>query len=84
MDTVAEALGMDPLDFRLRNHVPPEGQPGVRTTPKDQIVDVQPVEGGVPFSSNGLREKRCIVPEMRLYNLLGLLQLQGKCLLAGC
>ena len=56
MDTVAEALGMDPLDFRLKNHVPPEGQPGTRTTPVDQILDVQPVEGGLPFSSNGLRE----------------------------
>jgi xanthine dehydrogenase molybdenum-binding subunit len=56
MDRVAEALGMDPLDFRLMNHVGPEGQPGSRVTPSDQIVDTQPVEGGVPFSSNGLRE----------------------------
>ena len=50
---------MDPLDFRLRNHVGPEGQPGERTTPPDEIMDTQPVEGGVPFSSNGLRE--CLV-----------------------
>ncbi len=56
MDSVAEDLGIDPLDFRLRNHVPPEGQPGVRTTPVDQIIDVQPVEGGIPFSSHGLEE----------------------------
>ncbi|MFQ5860800.1 MAG: xanthine dehydrogenase family protein molybdopterin-binding subunit, partial [Dehalococcoidia bacterium] len=56
MDKVAEALGMDPLEFRLRNGVKPEGQPGVRQTPPDQIVDTQPVEGGIPFSSNGLEE----------------------------
>ncbi len=59
MDRVAEGLGMDPLDFRLRNHVGPEGQPGERVTPRGQIVDTQPVEGGIPFSSNGLRE--CLV-----------------------
>ncbi len=52
----AEAVGMDPLAFRLKNHVGPEGQPGQRVTPIDQIMDSQPVEGGVPFSSNGLRE----------------------------
>lgn len=56
MDRVAEELGMDPLEFRLRNHVGPEGQPGERVTPRGQIVDTQPVEGGIPFSSNGLRE----------------------------
>ena len=56
MDRAAEAIGMDPLAFRLRNHVPPEGQPGPRLTPLDQIVDGQPVEGGIPFSSNGLEE----------------------------
>lgn len=55
-DTVAEALGMDPLEFRLKNHVGPEGQPGERVTPANEILDTQPVEGGVPFSSNGLRE----------------------------
>ena len=55
-DRAAEALGMDPLEFRLRNHVGPEGQPGERVTPPDETVDTQPVEGGVPFSSNGLRE----------------------------
>ncbi len=54
MDRVAEALDMDPLDFRRRNQVRPSGQPGRRTTPPDQIVDTQPVEGGIPFSSNGL------------------------------
>ncbi len=56
MDRVAETLGMDPLEFRLRNRVPPEGQPGIRTTPADAIVDTQPVEGGIPFSSNGLEQ----------------------------
>jgi len=54
MDRVAEAIGMDPLEFRLKNQVRPEGQPGRRTTPPDQIIDSQPLEGGVPFSSNGL------------------------------
>jgi CO/xanthine dehydrogenase Mo-binding subunit len=49
-------VGLDPLDFRLRNHVGPEGQPGERVTPADEAIDTQPVEGGVPFSSNGLRE----------------------------
>ena len=53
---IADELGMDPLDFRLLNHVGLEGQPGERVTPTNQIVDTQPVEGGIPFSSNGLRE----------------------------
>ena len=56
MDRAAEAIGMDPLAFRLRNHVPLEGQAGPRLTSPDQIVDGQPVEGGIPFSSNGLEE----------------------------
>ncbi|MCE2404181.1 MAG: molybdopterin-dependent oxidoreductase [Dehalococcoidia bacterium] len=56
MDRAAEELGMDPLEFRIRNHVRLEGQPGHRTTPTGQIVDSQPVEGGIPFSSNGLDE----------------------------
>ncbi|MDA0769760.1 MAG: hypothetical protein BZY79_02610 [SAR202 cluster bacterium Casp-Chloro-G4] len=56
MEKVAEALGMDSLEFRLKNHVGPEGQPGERITPADQIIDTQPVEGGVPFSSNGLQQ----------------------------
>ncbi len=54
MDRAAEALGMDPLEFRRKNHVRPEGQPGIRLSPPDQIVDSQPVEGGIPFSSNAL------------------------------
>ena len=53
---IADELGMDPLDFRLLNHVGIDGQPGERVTPANQIVDTQPVEGGIPFSSNGLRE----------------------------
>ena len=56
MDRAAEAVGMDPLEFRRRNQVPPEGQAGPRLTPPDQIVDGQPLEGGIPFSSNGLAE----------------------------
>ena len=56
MDRAAEHFGMDPLDFRLKNHVRPEGQPGRRVTPLDRVVDSQPLEGGIPFSSNGLRQ----------------------------
>ena len=56
MDRAAEYFGIDPLDFRLMNHVRPEGQPGQRVTPADRVVDSQPLEGGIPFSSNGLRE----------------------------
>ncbi len=56
MDRAAEHFGMDPLDFRLRNHVRPEGQPGQRVTPPDRVVDSQPLEGGIPFSSNGLQQ----------------------------
>ena len=56
IDRAAETIGMDPLEFRLMNHVGIEGQPGRRISPKDQIIDTQPVEGGIPFSSNGLRE----------------------------
>ncbi len=56
IDRAAETIGMDPLAFRLRNRVPPEGQAGQRETPPDEIVDGQPVEGGIPFSSNGLEE----------------------------
>ena len=54
MDRAAGHFGIDPLDFRLMNHVRPEGQPGRRTTPPDQVIDSQPLEGGIPFSSNGL------------------------------
>ena len=56
MDRAAEHFGMDPLDFRLMNHVRPEGQPGQRVTPPGQVIDSQPLEGGIPFSSNGLRQ----------------------------
>lgn len=56
VDEVAERLGMDPLDFRRRNHVRLEGQPGKRTTPEDSLIPAQPIEGGVPFSSNLLAE----------------------------
>ncbi len=56
MDQAAETLGIDPLDFRLMNRVRPEGQPGRRTSPPDQVIDSQPLEGGIPFSSNGLEQ----------------------------
>ena len=56
MNYIADELGIDPLEFRLRNHVGIEGQAGERVTPANEIVDTQPVEGGIPFSSNGLRE----------------------------
>jgi xanthine dehydrogenase molybdenum-binding subunit len=56
MDRAAEELGLDPLDFRLMNRVRPEGQPGRRTSPPDQVIDSQPLEGGIPFSSNGLEQ----------------------------
>ena len=56
MDRAAEHFGMDPLDFRLKNHVRPKGQPGQRVTPPDQVIDSQPLEGGIPFSSNGLQQ----------------------------
>ena len=59
IDQIAAQLGTDPLDYRLAHHVGPEGQPGARQTPGGELVPDQPVEGGVPFSSNGLRE--CIV-----------------------
>ncbi len=59
MDRVAEYLGIDQVEFRKKNHVKIEGQPGRRTSPDDQIIDSQPVEGGVPFSSNELGQ--CLV-----------------------
>lgn len=59
VDQIAEELGADPLDYRLAHHVRLEGQPGRRQTPIGDFVPDQPVEGGVPFSSNGLHE--CIL-----------------------
>ena len=56
IDRAAAAIGMEPLAFRQRNHVPLEGQAGPRVSPLDEIVDGQPLEGGIPFSSNGLAE----------------------------
>lgn len=54
-DEAAERLGMDPLEFRRRNHVKAEGQPG-DYHPKDELVPAQPIAGGIPFSSNFLAE----------------------------
>jgi CO/xanthine dehydrogenase Mo-binding subunit len=59
IDEIAEALGVDPLDFRLAHHVTLAGQPGERQTAPGELIPDQPVEGGVPFSSNGLRD--CIL-----------------------
>ncbi len=56
VDQIAEALDIDPLDYRLRFHVTQEGQPGERTTPLGDLMPDEPAEGGVPFSSNGLHE----------------------------
>ncbi len=56
VDEAAEKLHLDPLEFRRRNHVGPEGQPGERTTPLESFVPAQPIEGGIPFSSNLLAE----------------------------
>ena len=56
MNQIADELGIDPLEFRLQNHVGVEGQAGERVTPANEIIDTQPVEGGIPFSSNGLHE----------------------------
>jgi xanthine dehydrogenase molybdenum-binding subunit len=55
-DEAAEKIHLDPLEFRRRNHVRPEGQPGERTTPPESFVPAQPIEGGIPFSSNFLAE----------------------------
>jgi xanthine dehydrogenase molybdenum-binding subunit len=55
-DEAAEKLHLDPLEFRRRNHVRPEGQPGKRITPTDSFVPAQPIEGGIPFSSNLLAQ----------------------------
>jgi len=55
-DTVAEKLGIDPLEFRRRNHVELAGQPGERISGKDDLISAQPIEGGVPFSTNFLSE----------------------------
>ncbi len=55
IDQIADARGEDPLDYRLKHHVTLAGQPGRRTTPLNEMVPDQPIEGGVPFSSNGLR-----------------------------
>lgn len=56
VDTVAEKLGMDPLEFRRRNHVGLEGQPGPPYEPGEDLVPAQPIDGGIPFSSNLLSE----------------------------
>ena len=53
-DEVAESLRIDPLEFRLRHCVGPEGQPGERVTAIDSLVPAQPIEGGVPFLQQSL------------------------------
>ncbi len=59
VDQIAAQTGADPVEYRLDHHVRLEGQPGLRQTPAGQLVPDQPVEGGVPFSSNGLHD--CIL-----------------------
>lgn len=59
VDQIAHALHIDPLEYRLRHHVTAAGQPGQRRTPADHLLPDEPVEGGVPFSSNGLHA--CLV-----------------------
>ena len=49
IDQVADAPGLDPLDYRLQFHVTDAGQPGQRTTPADQLLPDEPVEGGYRF-----------------------------------
>ncbi len=56
IDQIATSFDLDPLDYRLRHHVTLAGQPGQRTTPANELLPDEPVEGGVPFSSNGLHE----------------------------
>ena len=56
IDLVAEKLGIDPLAFRLKNHVPLAGQPGATHKPSGRPLPPQPIAGGIPFSSNGLDE----------------------------
>lgn len=46
-DEVAEQLGIDPLEYRLRHCVGIDGQPGARVTPADGLIPSQPIEGGV-------------------------------------
>jgi xanthine dehydrogenase molybdenum-binding subunit len=58
-DEVAEKLAIDPLEFHLRHCVGPEGQPGARVTAIDSLIPAQPIEGGVPFSSNLLH--KCLI-----------------------
>lgn len=56
VDQIAASSGMDPLEYRLRHHVTGAGQPGERRTPAGEFLPDEPVEGGVPFSSNHLRD----------------------------
>ena len=57
MERIAAELGMDSLEFRLKNRVPPEGQPGPRLSPPEQIIDSQPIDGGVfPFPATAWEE----------------------------
>jgi xanthine dehydrogenase molybdenum-binding subunit len=58
MDEVARALDMDPLAFRLRNRIGPQGQPSERRSTPGGLVPSQPEEPGLPFSSYGL--ERCL------------------------
>ena len=54
IDMISDDLGIDALNFRMKNKVEASGQPGSRISDRDTKVDPQPVEGGIPFSSYGL------------------------------
>lgn len=56
VDKICHEQGWDPVEFRLKNGVKPEGQPGPKYVPTNAFVEAQPVQGGIPFSSNGLHE----------------------------
>jgi CO/xanthine dehydrogenase Mo-binding subunit len=49
IDQAAEALGRDPLDYRLQFHVTDAGQPGQRTTPADQLLPMSRWKAGAVF-----------------------------------
>ncbi len=57
IDKICYQQGWDPLEFRIKNGVKLEGQPGPKYTPvPGKYVPPQLVAGGIPFSSNGLLE----------------------------
>ena len=49
IDRIAEEMGIDPLDFRLKNHVGPEGQPGERVTQPPRLLTRNRWRAAYPF-----------------------------------